>query len=174
MVRQAIHEDEAIGEARERIPEGTLGLPVELRGVGQIPSIRFAISSRTSTSASSKCSASLDMTRSTPRGSPALTMGATAMERIPVRRHSFGVHPRVGFGVPAEQGHPDAHAQTGKAVVPGVTRSLAIRAQAADGTVDHDVSLDELNGGPIGVRHRLDPIEDEAHRAVGSSRPEGR
>ena len=56
---------------------------------------------------------------------------------------------------------------------PGVTRSLPIHAQPADGTVDHDVALDDLDGGPIGIGHRLDPIEDEAHHAVGSCRRKG-
>ena len=50
--------------------------------------MRFAISSRTSASASSKCSASLDTTLSTPTGSAARTIGATAIERTPARRHA--------------------------------------------------------------------------------------
>ena len=173
MVSKAIHEDEAIGEPRERIPQGTLGFSIEFRSVGQsrrhqvghqlehfdvgiVEVIRFARHDTQHTQRLSGPDHGRDRDR--------------ADSRPPAE---FDAHSGVGFGIRAEEGHSDAHAKTRKALFPGVTRSLPIHAQAAHGPVDHDVSLDELHGSPIGVRHRLDPIEDETHHAVGSSRREG-
>ena len=51
--------------------------------------------------------------------------------------------------------------------------SLRIGAQAADGPVHHDVALGHLDGGPVGVGHRLDPVEDDADGPVGGSRRQG-
>ena len=60
------------------------------------------------------------MTRSTPRASPARNMGATAIARTPARRQVVGVDPGVRLGVPAQERHADADAESGKALSPAV------------------------------------------------------
>ncbi len=170
---KAIHEDEAIGEACERIPERTLGFPIELRGVGQsrCHQIGHQLEHFHIGIVEVLCLARHDPQHAQRLSGPYHWRDSDGANACPPAE--LDIHTRVGFGIAAEKRHPDAHAHPGKAPFPGVTRSLPIHAQAADGAVDHDISLDEFNGGPIGVGHRLDPVEDETHHTVGSRRRKG-
>ena len=174
VVGQAIHEDEAVGEPGQRVAQGTLGLPLELGGVGQArgDEVGHQLEDVEVGVVEVLRLAGHDPQHAQGLPGPDHRRDGDGADAGPPA--GVGVHPGVGLGVPAEERHADPDAETRRGCSSaGGPRSLGIGAQAADGPVDHDASFGDLDGSTVGVGHGLHPVEDDARRP-GRPRPPAR